>query len=83
MVSIIYQFNFFFLDPLDDLEVLGGNASSSECGSGTGRTETTGPRSTLIISPLSVLNNWLVRCETKLLWKGIIKRLSMYTYIDY
>ncbi|CAC5360736.1 SMARCA3 [Mytilus coruscus] len=64
-------------DPLDDLEVLGGNASSSECGSGTGRTETTGPRSTLIISPLSVLNNWLDQFEDHI-HENV--HLDIYTY---
>ncbi|XP_071164923.1 helicase-like transcription factor [Mytilus edulis] len=64
-------------DPLDDLEVLGSNASSSECGSGTGRTETTGPRSTLIISPLSVLNNWLDQFEDHI-HENV--HLDIYTY---
>ena len=60
IINLNMSYQYLFVDPLDDLEELGSNAFSTECGSGTGRTETTGPRSTLIVSPLSVLNNWLV-----------------------
>ncbi|XP_059159107.1 helicase-like transcription factor [Physella acuta] len=77
----------FVLDSDDDLpDILSSSVSQNvpetplplDCDSKTGRTQTYGPRGTLIICPLSVMSNWVSEFE-----KHVLDTVHIQVYVYY